>query len=121
MSRVFDNIFETVNSAFAQALYEDYLRDPASVPPDRGRGPRREDAQPAPDGGSEFRPAHLPVRPLGGGQESALHAEAPEPGRPRPGPGREEPHDPAGFFAANICRTDSNGPAEPSFVFLWTM
>jgi 2-oxoglutarate dehydrogenase E1 component len=29
---VFENIFETVNSAFAQALYEDYLRDPASVP-----------------------------------------------------------------------------------------
>ena len=29
---MFDNIFETVNSGFAQALYEDYLRDPASVP-----------------------------------------------------------------------------------------
>ncbi|MDH3369050.1 MAG: 2-oxo acid dehydrogenase subunit E2, partial [Gemmatimonadota bacterium] len=29
---MFENIFETVNSAFAQALYEDYLRDPASVP-----------------------------------------------------------------------------------------
>jgi 2-oxoglutarate dehydrogenase E1 component len=29
---VFENIFETVNSGFAQALYEDYLRDPASVP-----------------------------------------------------------------------------------------
>jgi 2-oxoglutarate dehydrogenase E1 component len=29
---VFDNIFETVNSGFAQALYEDYLRDPSSVP-----------------------------------------------------------------------------------------
>ncbi len=29
---MFENIFETVNSGFAQALYEDYLRDPASVP-----------------------------------------------------------------------------------------
>jgi len=29
---VFENIFETVNSGFAQALYEDYLQDPASVP-----------------------------------------------------------------------------------------
>jgi 2-oxoglutarate dehydrogenase E1 component len=29
---VFENIFETVNSGFAQALYEDYLRDPSSVP-----------------------------------------------------------------------------------------
>ncbi|MFQ6046103.1 MAG: thiamine pyrophosphate-dependent enzyme, partial [Gemmatimonadales bacterium] len=29
---MFENIFETVNSAFAQALYEDYLRDPDSVP-----------------------------------------------------------------------------------------
>jgi 2-oxoglutarate dehydrogenase E1 component len=29
---VFDNIFETVNSGFAQALYEEYLRDPAAVP-----------------------------------------------------------------------------------------
>jgi 2-oxoglutarate dehydrogenase E1 component len=31
---VFENVFETVNSGFAQALYEDYLRDPASVPPE---------------------------------------------------------------------------------------
>ena len=29
---MFENIFETVNSGFAQALYEDYLRDPSSVP-----------------------------------------------------------------------------------------
>ena len=29
---MFDNVFETVNSGFAQALYEDFLRDPASVP-----------------------------------------------------------------------------------------
>ena len=29
---VFENVFETVNSGFAQALYEDYLRDPTSVP-----------------------------------------------------------------------------------------
>ncbi|MBI4500376.1 MAG: multifunctional oxoglutarate decarboxylase/oxoglutarate dehydrogenase thiamine pyrophosphate-binding subunit/dihydrolipoyllysine-residue succinyltransferase subunit [Gemmatimonadetes bacterium] len=29
---MFENIFETVNSGFAQALYEDFLRDPASVP-----------------------------------------------------------------------------------------
>jgi len=28
---VFENIFETVNSGFAQAMYEDYLRDPSSV------------------------------------------------------------------------------------------
>jgi len=31
---LFENIFETVNSGFAQALYEDYLRDPNSVPPE---------------------------------------------------------------------------------------
>jgi len=31
---VFENVFETVNSGFAQALYEDYLKDPASVPPE---------------------------------------------------------------------------------------
>ena len=29
---MFEDIFETVNSGFAQALYEDYLRDPSSVP-----------------------------------------------------------------------------------------
>ena len=29
---MFENIFETVNSGFAQAMYEDYLRDPSSVP-----------------------------------------------------------------------------------------
>ncbi|NIN10136.1 MAG: multifunctional oxoglutarate decarboxylase/oxoglutarate dehydrogenase thiamine pyrophosphate-binding subunit/dihydrolipoyllysine-residue succinyltransferase subunit [Gemmatimonadales bacterium] len=29
---MFEDIFETVNSGFAQALYEDYLRDPDSVP-----------------------------------------------------------------------------------------
>ena len=31
---MFENIFETVNSGFAQALYEDFVRDPASVPPE---------------------------------------------------------------------------------------
>jgi multifunctional 2-oxoglutarate metabolism enzyme len=31
---VFENVFETVNSGFAQALYEDFLRDPSSVPPE---------------------------------------------------------------------------------------
>ena len=31
---VFENIFETVNSGFAQALYEDFLRDPSSVAPE---------------------------------------------------------------------------------------
>ncbi len=31
---MFENVFETVNSGFAQALYEDYLRDPSSVPPE---------------------------------------------------------------------------------------
>ena len=30
---MFENVFETVNSGFAQVLYEDYLRDPTSVPP----------------------------------------------------------------------------------------
>jgi len=29
---VFENVFETVNSGLAQALYEDYLKDPTSVP-----------------------------------------------------------------------------------------
>ena len=29
---MFENIFETVNSGFAQAIYEDFLRDPGSVP-----------------------------------------------------------------------------------------
>jgi 2-oxoglutarate dehydrogenase E1 component len=28
------NVFETANAGFAQALYEDYLRDPAAVPPE---------------------------------------------------------------------------------------
>ena len=28
---MFDNVFETVNSGFVQALYEDFLRDPKSV------------------------------------------------------------------------------------------
>ncbi|HET7042538.1 MAG TPA: 2-oxo acid dehydrogenase subunit E2, partial [Gemmatimonadales bacterium] len=28
------NVFETANAGFAQALYEDYLRDPASVSPE---------------------------------------------------------------------------------------
>ncbi len=34
MATVFENIFETVNSGFAQAVYEDYLRDPNSVSPE---------------------------------------------------------------------------------------
>src|SRR2546428_498317 len=28
------NVFETANAGFAQALYEEYLRDPASVSPE---------------------------------------------------------------------------------------
>jgi 2-oxoglutarate dehydrogenase E1 component len=31
---VFENVFETVNSGFAQSLYEDYLKDRGSVPPE---------------------------------------------------------------------------------------
>ncbi len=31
---MFENVFETVNSGFAQALYEEFLRDPSSVPPE---------------------------------------------------------------------------------------
>src|ERR1044072_6942199 len=31
---MFDNIFETVNSGFAQLLSEDFVRNPASVPPE---------------------------------------------------------------------------------------
>ncbi len=31
---MFENIFETVNSGFAQALYEDFLRDRSSVDPE---------------------------------------------------------------------------------------
>jgi len=31
---VFENIFETINSGFAQALYEDYLDNPNKVPPE---------------------------------------------------------------------------------------
>ena len=29
---MFENVFETVNSGFAQSLYEEYLRDPSAVP-----------------------------------------------------------------------------------------
>ena len=33
------NVFETANAGFAQAIYEDYLRDPALVAPEwRNRG-----------------------------------------------------------------------------------
>ena len=28
------NVFETANAGFAQALYEDFLKDPAAVPPE---------------------------------------------------------------------------------------
>ena len=35
MSRASDpNVFETANAGFAQALYEEYLRDPGSVTPE---------------------------------------------------------------------------------------
>ena len=29
---MFENVFETVNSGLAQALYEDYLKDPSKCP-----------------------------------------------------------------------------------------
>ncbi len=50
---MFENVFETVNSGFAQALYEDFLRDPSSVPPEWRalfeRGTVGETPPPAPD------------------------------------------------------------------------
>ena len=34
MSFVDPNVFETANAGFAQAMYEEYLRDPAAVGPE---------------------------------------------------------------------------------------
>ncbi|HEU4570587.1 MAG TPA: multifunctional oxoglutarate decarboxylase/oxoglutarate dehydrogenase thiamine pyrophosphate-binding subunit/dihydrolipoyllysine-residue succinyltransferase subunit [Gemmatimonadales bacterium] len=50
------NVFETANAGFAQALYEDYLRDPASVSPEWRRlfesGQVGERPAPSPNGAS---------------------------------------------------------------------
>jgi 2-oxoglutarate decarboxylase len=88
---LFENIFETVNSGFAQALYEDYLRDPASVPPEwrelfeNGlRGIRPEVREPS------ARPAVAPPA-----RAEALPGAAPEPASrpvtPASAGGRVEP------------------------------
>ena len=54
---MFENVFETVNSGFVQALYEDYLRDSASVPSEwrdlfdeglQGEAPAETPNEPAP-------------------------------------------------------------------------
>jgi 2-oxoglutarate dehydrogenase E1 component len=75
---VFENIFETVNSGFAQALYEDYLRDPASVPAEwralfengiKGERPAAEVATPRP-AGAAVSPAP-PSAPTGPGSVEA--------------------------------------------------
>jgi 2-oxoglutarate dehydrogenase E1 component len=67
---VFENIFETVNSGFAQALYEDYLRDPDSVPPAwrelfenglKGQQPIHPD--PTVEAGEPTTPAAVPSHP----------------------------------------------------------
>src|SRR6185436_14811689 len=48
------NVFETANAGFAQAVYEEYLRDPASVGPEWQRlfeSGRIGERPPAPPGG----------------------------------------------------------------------
>ena len=70
---MFENIFETVNSGFAQALYEDYLRDPGSVPPDWralfGNGVQGVRANGRAEGGGAQ-----------GGREPGTEGEGPPPG-----------------------------------------
>lgn len=83
---MFENVFETVNSGFAQALYEDYLRDPASVPAEwrsffeRGlRGAEPGGAAPTSGDGSR------------GAPRSAADKDAPAPPPPRRSGGSLEP------------------------------
>jgi multifunctional 2-oxoglutarate metabolism enzyme len=71
LGTVFENVFETVNAGFAQALYEDFLRDPSSVPPAwralfesgvKGEAPSgREEGQRGREQDSGSSPAPLPV------------------------------------------------------------
>ena len=86
---LFENIFETVNSAFAQALYEDFLRDPSSVPPEwrtifeNGlRGEQPVATPPAPRSGDEgtvptpVQPTQLAKGDTGGGAVEPLKGSA---------------------------------------------
>ena len=70
------NVFETANAGFAQALYEDYLRDPSSVAPDWRR---------------LFESGRVGERPIGGNRATAAaarngggEAAAPTPGNATP-------------------------------------
>jgi len=91
---VFEDIFETVNSGFAQALYEDYLRDPASVPEewrklfDNGV----EGDEPAPEAKPTVEPsppaaaAGTPESDRSAAAPASPAAETPAPGEPISGP-----------------------------------
>jgi len=66
---VFESIFETVNSGFAQALYEEFLADPAAVPPEwrrlfesgvKGEAPAAA-PKPAAAGTSQAAPKEVPA------------------------------------------------------------
>ena len=69
---MFDSVFETVNSGFAQALYEDFRRDPSSVPPEWRalfeRGLKGEEPTPtgAPPSTSDASAARADVAEVGG-------------------------------------------------------
>ena len=63
MERLVDpNVFETANAGFAQAVYEDYLRDPDAVAPEWRR---------------LFESGRVGERPAGGNGDGAQVARAP--------------------------------------------
>src|SRR3954462_1286212 len=59
------NVFETANAGFAQAMYEEFLRDPAAVGPEWRRLFESGVVGERPQGNGAGRPAPSDVRPSG--------------------------------------------------------
>lgn len=80
------NVFETANAGFAQALYEDYLRDPDTVPPEWRRlfesGRVGEQPPPAPSNGATSAAGNG----AGSGTSAGSTGAAPARGTPIKGP-----------------------------------
>ncbi len=94
---MFENIFETVNSGFAQALYEDYLRDPASVPEEWRKlfdnGIKGDEPDPgAPEAGSPAAPPE--TKPVAAPPATPAARPAAEPAAPSPAPDQAAPGEP---------------------------
>ena len=108
------NVFETANAGFAQAMYEEFLRDPGAVGPEWRRlfesgvtGERPESGNGTGDRTAAPAPERDSARPPEGGQASAPGAAAPASATPQGDlpPGAAPIRGPAAKLVANMTES----------------